>query len=88
MIEKMAIIKNRAGIHARPAALLVQTIKDFDCSVYIEKDDDQINGKSIMGVLTLGASYGTELKLITNGKDEEAAMEALLNLFESGFEEA
>jgi phosphocarrier protein len=83
----MTTIKNRAGIHARPAALLVQTVKDFNCSVYIEKDDEQINGKSIMGVITLGASYGTELKLITNGKDEEAAMEALLKLFESGFEE-
>jgi phosphocarrier protein len=83
----MTTIKNRAGIHARPAALLVQAVKDFKCSVYIEKDDEQINGKSIMGVITLGASYGTELKLITNGEDEEAAMEALLKLFESGFEE-
>ncbi|MDR1351883.1 MAG: HPr family phosphocarrier protein [Treponema sp.] len=87
MIEKMAVIKNRAGIHARPSALLVQTVKDFDCSVYIEKDGDRINGKSIMGVLTMGASYGTELKLITEGKDEEKAMEALVKLFESGFEE-
>jgi phosphocarrier protein len=87
MIEKMATIKNRAGIHARPAALLVQTVKDFRCSIYIEKDDNRINAKSIIGVLTLGASYGTELKLITDGKDEEAAMEALLNLLESGFQE-
>ncbi|MDR0709546.1 MAG: HPr family phosphocarrier protein [Spirochaetaceae bacterium] len=87
MIEKMTTIRNRAGIHARPAALLVQTVKDFKCSVYIERDDDRINGKSIMGVLTLGASYGTGLKLITDGEDEEAAMEALLNLFESGFQE-
>jgi phosphocarrier protein len=87
MIEKMTTIKNRAGIHARPAALLVQTVKDFKCSVYIERDDDRINGKSIMGVLTLGASYGTKLKLITDGEDEEAAIEALLNLFESGFQE-
>jgi phosphocarrier protein len=87
MIEKMTIIKNRAGIHARPAALVVQTVKDFKCSVYIEKGSDQINAKSIMGVLTLGASYGTELKLITDGEDEEAAMNALSNLFESGFQE-
>ncbi|MDR1128565.1 MAG: HPr family phosphocarrier protein [Treponema sp.] len=87
MIERMVTIRNRAGIHARPSALLVQTVKDFDCSVYIEKDGDQINGKSIMGVLTLGASYGTELKLITDGRDEEKAMEAMVKLFESGFEE-
>jgi phosphocarrier protein len=83
----MVTIRNRAGIHARPSALLVQTIKDFDCSVYIEKGDDRINGKSIMGVLTLGASYGTELKLIADGRDEEKAMDALVKLFESGFEE-
>ncbi|MDR1410795.1 MAG: HPr family phosphocarrier protein [Spirochaetaceae bacterium] len=87
MIERMVTIRNRAGIHARPSALLVQTIKDFDCSVYIEKGDDRINGKSIMGVLTLGASYGTELKLIADGRDEEKAMDALVKLFESGFEE-
>jgi phosphocarrier protein len=87
MIERIATIKNRAGIHARPSALLVQTVKDFACSVYIEKGDDRINGKSIMGVLTLGASYGTKLKLITDGEDEEAAMEALVKLIESGFEE-
>jgi phosphocarrier protein len=87
MIEKTTTIKNRAGIHARPAALVVQAVKDFNCSVYIEKDTDQINAKSIMGLLTLGASYGAKLKLITDGEDEEAAMEALLKLFESGFEE-
>ncbi|MDR0708531.1 MAG: HPr family phosphocarrier protein [Spirochaetaceae bacterium] len=86
MIEKTMTVKNRAGIHARPSALLVQTIKDFNCSVYIEKDGDQINAKSIMGVLTLGAVYGMELKLITDGEDEKAAMEALVNLFESGFQ--
>jgi phosphocarrier protein len=87
MIEKMLIVKNRAGIHARPSALLVQTIKDFTCSVYLEKGSDRVNAKSIMGVLTLGVAYGTELKLITDGEDEGAAMEALVKLFESGFQE-
>jgi phosphocarrier protein len=87
MIEKMMTVKNRAGIHARPSALLVQTVKNFKCSIYIEKGNDRINAKSIMGVLTLGASYGTELKLITDGKDEGAAMKALVKLFESGFQE-
>jgi phosphocarrier protein len=87
MIERMTTIQNRAGIHARPAALLVQTTKDFKCSIYIEKGEDRINGKSIMGIITLGAAYGTELKLITDGEDEEAAMEKLVNLFNSKFEE-
>jgi phosphocarrier protein len=87
MIEKMTTIQNRAGIHARPAALLVQTTKDFKCSIYIEKGEDRINGKSIMGIITLGAAYGTVLKLITDGEDEEAAMEKLIKLFDSKFEE-
>jgi phosphocarrier protein len=87
MIERMTTIQNRAGIHARPAALLVQTTKDFKCSIYIEKGEDRINGKSIMGIITLGAAYGTVLKLITDGEDEETAMEKLTKLFDSKFEE-
>jgi phosphocarrier protein len=87
MIERMTTIQNRAGIHARPAALLVQTTKDFKCSIYIEKENERINGKSIMGIITLGAAYGTELKLITDGEDEKEAMETLVKLFDSKFEE-
>jgi phosphocarrier protein len=87
MVEKMVKIQNRAGIHARPAALLVQTTKDFKCSIYIEKDNDRINGKSIMGVITLAAGFGTELKLIAEGEDEQAAVDTLVKLFDSKFEE-
>ncbi|MDR3337458.1 MAG: HPr family phosphocarrier protein [Treponema sp.] len=87
MIERMTTIQNRAGIHARPAALLVQTTKDFKCSIHIEKENERINGKSIMGIITLGAAYGTELKLITDGEDEQEAMETLVKLFDSKFEE-
>ena len=87
MIERMVIIKNRAGIHARPAALLVQTASKFKSKIYIEKDTDRINGKSIMGIITLGASYDTRLKLIAEGDDEIAAVDALAHLFDSKFEE-
>jgi phosphocarrier protein len=87
MTEKMVTVINRAGIHARPSALLVQTTKNFKCSIYIEKNSDRINAKSIMGIITLGATYGTELKVITDGEDEEAAVEAIARLFESKFEE-
>jgi phosphocarrier protein len=83
----MVTVKNRAGIHARPAALMVQTVKDFSSSVYLEKADDRINGKSIMGIITLGAAYGTSIKIITEGEDEEAAADALVRLFESKFQE-
>ena len=87
MVEKNITISNRAGIHARPAALLVQTTKDFRCNIYFEKGQDRINAKSIMGIITLGAAYGTEIKLIAEGEDEEAAIKALVRLFESKFEE-
>jgi phosphocarrier protein len=87
MVERIVTIQNRAGIHARPSALLVQTAKDFKANIYLEKGTDRINGKSIMGILTLGASYGTEIKIITEGEDEEAAAEAIANLFDSKFAE-
>jgi len=87
MTERIIKVINRAGIHARPSALLVQTTKNFKANIYIEKDSYRINAKSIMGIITLGAGYGTELKIITDGVDEEAAVEALVKLFESKFEE-
>jgi len=87
MTEKVITVINRAGIHARPSALLVQTTKNFISNIYIEKGTDRINAKSIMGIITLGAAYGTELKLIAEGEDEAAAVDALVKLFESKFEE-
>jgi len=87
MTEQTVIIVNRAGIHARPAAVLVQSAKDFISNIYFEKGSDRINAKSIMGILTLAATYGTELKIIAEGEDEEQAVEAIVRLFESKFEE-
>jgi phosphocarrier protein HPr len=87
MIERMVTIKNRAGIHARPAALLVQTASKFKSQIFIEKESDRINGKSIMGIITLGAGYDTSLKLIADGVDETEAIDAMVRLFDSKFEE-
>jgi phosphocarrier protein len=67
--------------------MLVQTAKDFQSNIYLEKGNDRINGKSIMGILTLGASFGTELKVIAEGEDEQKALEAMVNLFNNKFEE-
>ena len=78
---------NRAGLHARPAALIVQTASQFESTVYIEKDSEKINAKSIMGLLTMGAAYGTELAISAEGSDEENAVNALIDLFEKRFEE-
>ena len=87
MTEKIITISNRAGIHARPAAVLVQAAKDFNSNIYFEKGNDRINAKSIMGILTLAATYGTELKIVAEGEDEEKAVEAIARLFETKFEE-
>jgi len=87
MTEQVVKIINRAGIHARPAAVLVQAAKDFKANIYLEKARDRINAKSIMGILTLAATYGTELKIIAEGEDEKLAVEAIVRLFESKFEE-
>ncbi|MDR2096042.1 MAG: HPr family phosphocarrier protein [Treponema sp.] len=90
MTEKTIIVSNRAGIHARPSALLVQTSKNFNCSIYFERGNDRINAKSILGIITLGAAYGTKIRIIADGEDpaeEIEAVEALTELFESKFEE-
>ncbi len=87
MVSREVTIKNRAGIHARPAALIVQTANQFESQVFLEKDDNRINGKSIMGVITLGAGYNTTVTIITIGPDEVAAAEAMIALFERRFEE-
>ena len=87
MTERVLTIRNRAGMHARPAALLVKTASAFTAQIFIEKDGERVNGKSIMGVITLGATYNSLLKVIADGPDEVAALDALEHLFENRFEE-
>ena len=87
MVEKDITIVNRAGIHARPSAILVQTTENFKSNIYFEKGTDRINAKSIMGIITLGAAYGTEIKIIADGEDEQDAVDTLARLFASKFEE-
>lgn len=87
MVEKIVIVKNRAGIHARPAALIAQTANKFASEVLIEKDSVTINAKSIMGVITMAAGYQTELTVRATGEDEQAAVDAIKTLFDNKFEE-
>ena len=87
MIQRTVTIRNRAGMHARPAALLVKTASSFTAQIFIEKDSERVNGKSIMGVITLGATYNTELLIIADGPDEVQAVDAIEKLFENRFEE-
>lgn len=87
MKEQDVIILNRAGIHARPAALIVQKANEYSSSVYMEKEGNRINAKSIMGIITLGATHKSSIKIITEGSDEDAALQAIATLFEHRFEE-
>lgn len=87
MTEKMLVVQNRAGIHARPAALIAQTANKFASEIMLEKDSASVNAKSIMGVITMAAGYNTTITLRADGSDEKEAVEALVQLFESKFEE-
>lgn len=87
MIEREVTVLNRAGIHARPAALIVQTAGSFESHIEFRKDRESINAKSIMGIITLGAGYKTKLTILAEGDDETEAVERLAQLFETRFEE-
>ncbi|MGI5862278.1 MAG: HPr family phosphocarrier protein [Myxococcales bacterium] len=80
-------IVNALGLHARAAAQLVKLANRFRCDVYLEKDDQQVNGKSIMGVLMLAATRGSTILVRTEGEDAEPALKALGELIDSGFGE-
>lgn len=87
MTEKDVTVLNRAGIHARPAALIVQTASRFASHVEFHKEHETINAKSIMGIITLGAGYNATIRITADGADEEEAVSSLAALFENRFEE-
>ncbi len=87
MIQRSVEIKNKLGLHARPAAQFVKTAAKFKSDVFVGRNEHEVNGKSIMGVMMLAAEQGSVLVLTVNGEDEEAAMEALVDLIENKFDE-
>jgi phosphocarrier protein len=87
MLEKRITIKNKLGLHARAAVKFVNLANRFGSTVKIVKDGNEIDGKSILGILTLAATQGSQIALVTSGKDEEAALEALTGLINDRFEE-
>ena len=80
LIHKEVIVKNPQGLHARPAAMFVQIASKYNSLVMIQKDDQKVNGKSIMGILTLGAQRNCKVILEINGEDAQQAMAELENL--------
>ena len=87
MQEIKALIVNRLGMHARPAALFVKTSSKFQSKIWVRKDDLEVNGKSIMGVMMLAAAKGSTITVETEGDDEKEAIDALAGLIASGFGE-
>ena len=87
MICRKLIIKNKMGLHARPAALFVEMASKYDADVTLQKDWIEVNGKSIMGVLMLAAECGSEITIRVEGKDEEEAFQALQDLLDGKFDE-
>jgi phosphocarrier protein len=87
MREKIITVSNKMGLHARPAAMLVQTANKYQSSVKIIKDDFGIDAKSIMGIMALAAGQGSQLKFIADGPDENEVLTELESLFKSNFSE-
>jgi phosphocarrier protein HPr len=87
MLEHRITIRNKLGLHARAAVKFVNLSNRFVASVKIVKDGNEIDGKSILGILTLAATQGSEIILLVSGKDEEAAVKALAELINNRFDE-
>jgi len=77
LVKKELTVKNKTGLHARPAALFVQKANKYESDITIIKDDQEVNGKSIMGILMLAAEKGAKITIIAEGDDAETAMEEL-----------
>ncbi|MGA7306052.1 MAG: HPr family phosphocarrier protein [Rhodothermales bacterium] len=86
-IVREVTVRNRAGIHTRPASMIVRAAAKYGAEFFIEKDHYKINGKSIIGVMTLAAEQGSSLRLVFSGADAENAAEEIVKLFDDGFGE-
>lgn len=88
-LERELVVQNKMGIHARPAAMIVRVANTYVGDVWVEKDDEQVNGKSIMGLMMLAAGKGSKLKIRTEGPagDGEKMLDDMATLFENRFEE-
>ncbi|MCX7710494.1 MAG: HPr family phosphocarrier protein [Clostridia bacterium] len=87
MVEKTVEVTNPTGLHARPAALFVQTAGKFTSHIWISKDEKKVNAKSIMGLMSLAVSQGTSVTIGAEGEDEQIALRELIDLITSGFGE-
>ena len=87
VVETEVVIQNRLGLHARPAAAFVKITNRYDSEITVSKNGFEVNGKSIMGVMMLGASQGSQLRLRAEGEDAEALIQEIVDLVNSKFNE-
>ncbi len=87
MYDKEVLVQNQVGLHARPATFFIQRANEFKSSIWVEKEERRVNAKSLLGVLSLGIVGGTNIRIIADGADDEAAVNGLVELVESGFAE-
>jgi phosphocarrier protein HPr len=87
MMTKDFMVSNKLGIHARPAAMFVKTANRFHCDIFVEKDGEKVNGKSIMGLMMLAAGPGSKLTVHAQGQDASQALAELETLIQRKFDE-
>ncbi len=87
-VVKELVVQNKMGIHARPAAMIVRITNKFKAEVFVEKDEEQVNGKSIMGLMMLAAGKGSRVKFLATGDDAGTMLTELEQLFARKFDEA
>lgn len=87
MKTREVVITNASGLHARPATFFIQKANCYKSTILIEKDDRKVNAKSLLGVLSLGIAKGMTISLMAEGQDEDAAIDGLVSLINSGFNE-
>ena len=87
MYSKEVTVKNQVGLHARPATYFIQKANEFKATIWVEKDERQVSAKSLLGVLSMGIVRGTTITIKADGTDEEASVNALVDLINSNFEE-
>jgi phosphocarrier protein len=88
MYSKEAVVNNSVGLHARPATFFIQKANEFKSSIWLERNERRINAKSLLGLLSLGIVKGSSITIIADGADEEAAVNALVELISSDFMDA
>ena len=87
MYVKEVTVENQVGLHARPATFFIQKANEYKSSIWVGKEERRVNAKSLLGVLSLGIVGGTTIRIIADGTDEQAAVDGLVKLVNSGFSE-